>query len=95
MIILFAVTETSMARPASVDCRSICSAIRQKMLVVSGNRFITGHFDEELVIPIIENEREDYLLVDRMREALEVNLDLEVLVDFSLSLFSLGVLGGS
>jgi hypothetical protein len=32
----------------------------------------SGHFDEELVIPIIDNEREDYLLVERMREALQV-----------------------
>jgi hypothetical protein len=33
---------------------------------------LSGHFDEELVIPIIDNEREDYLLVERMREALQV-----------------------
>ena len=43
---------------------------------------VLGHFDEELVIPIIENEREDYLLVDRMREAIEVSIALTKL--FSL-----------
>ena len=34
----------------------------------------SGHFDEELVIPIIENAREDYLLVDNMRAAIKVKI---------------------
>lgn len=30
----------------------------------------SGHFDEELVVPIVENEREDYLLCDSVLQAM-------------------------
>lgn len=46
-------------------------------------KLFKGHFDEELVIPIIDNEREDYLLVEKMTEA------LRVIISYSSKCFTL------